>query len=57
MVGKAKLDISKSLPNTIYKKCNNKQSIIRFLLTTPIDENDRINTNRYDSLKENIEAL
>ena len=54
---KQKLDISKSLPNTIYKKCNNKQkALLGFCSLPPIDENDRINTKTgYDSLKENIE--
>ncbi len=54
---KQKLDISKSLPSSIYSQCTNKQkALLGFCSLPPVDENDRINTKTgYESLKENIE--
>lgn len=53
---KPSMDITKSLPNSIYKKCNNIQKqILGFCSIPPKDEFERINTKTgYKDLKKNV---
>ena len=53
---KPAMDITKSLPNSIYKKCNNVQKqILGFCSIPPKDEFERVNTKTgYNDLKKNV---
>ena len=53
---KPSMDITKSLPNSIYRKCNNTQKqILGFCSIPPKDEFERINTKTgYKDLKKNV---
>lgn len=53
---KPSMDITKSLPNSIYKKCNKLQKqILGFCSIPPIDEFERVNTKTgYKDLKKNV---
>jgi len=54
---KPSMNITRSLPNTIYKKCNNMQKqILGFCSIPPKDEHDRINTKcGYSFIKKNVQ--
>jgi len=53
---KPKMNFCKSMPNNIYKRCNNLQKqLLGFCSMPPLDENQRINTKcGYDFLKKNV---
>ena len=53
---KPMMDITRSLPNSIYKKCTNVQKqILGFCSTPPKNEFERINTKTgYKDLKKNV---